>query len=122
MLSTQDDALEKEVSLVTMLVNTNDALTALLNVDVSGLEVGASRQFITISYDAGTEANTELSGTMPGPADGGEGFNSVRDDIADEVRGHPGAVTMDDGLANSVLNEIHRWDNPVARVTITRMQ
>ncbi len=109
------------LSAVTMLVNTNDALTAAHALSIEGLAAGESMTVTTISYDAGTEANSEESGTIPGPIDGGEGFNTVRDDVVDEIRGHGGVVTADDGLQTSVLGESNRWDNPVARVTITRM-
>ena len=110
------------ISAVTMLVNTNDAITAARGINISTLEVGDQVQLTTIGYDAGTEANSELAGTIPGPADGGEGFNSARDDLDDFVRGHPGVVSQDDGLAVSVLTEAHRWDNPIARVTISRLE
>lgn len=106
----------------TMLVNTNDAITAISGISIEGMEVGDTRSLNTISYDSGTEANTELTGTIPGPADGGEGFNAARDDIADEVRMHSGVLTADDGLADSRLTEVHRWDNPVARFTVTRTE
>lgn len=109
-------------SAVTMLVNTNDAITAARGIDISALEVGERIQVTTIGYDAGTELNTELAGTIPGPADGGEGFNEVRDDLNDAVTGHAGVLTMDDGLAESVLTDIHRWDNPITRVTISRLE
>jgi len=101
-------------------VNTNDAFTALNNLGAANMAVGESRTATTISYDSGTEANTEAAGTIPGPADGGEGFNAVRDDIANEVRMHSGVLSADDGLNSSRLSEIHRWDNPVARITVTR--
>lgn len=123
MISIEEDAAaDLQFSLVSMLVNTNDALTAARNLDVSSLGVGDSMSVRTLSYDSGTEANSELPGTIPGPADGGEGFNAVRDDIADAIRGHSGVVTVDDGLTGSVLTEAHRWDNPVATVTISRVQ
>ena len=119
---TETDAADSYVSLVTMLVNTNDAITAARNVDISSLQVGDSMRFTTLSYDPGTEANSEAAGSMPGPADGGEGFNAARDDIADQVTLHGGVVTSDDGLTTSVLNQSHRWDNPVLRVTISRTE
>lgn len=118
----ESDAVNLKVSVVTMLVNSNDAITAARNIDVSSLAVDESITLSTISYDSGTEANSEAAGTMPGPADSGEGFNAARDDIADQVRGHPGIISMDDGLSSSVLTQLHRWDNPVARVRITRTQ
>jgi len=107
-------------TLVSMLVNTNDAFTAVNNVDIASLEVGDAMVFRTISYDSGTEANSEMAGTIPGPADGGEGFNATRDDLSDQVTAHSGVVTSDDGLENSVLSQQHRWDNPVLLVTLSR--
>jgi hypothetical protein len=74
-----------------------------------------------MAYDAGTEANSEAKGTMPGPADGGEGFNASRDDV-DFVHIHPGVISMYDGLADSVLGASHRFDNPVLAVTIMRTE
>jgi hypothetical protein len=107
-------------TLVTMLVNTNDAFTAVNAVDVASMEAGQSLSFRTLSYDSGTEANSESAGTIPGPADGGEGFNEARDDVNDQVTMHGGVVTSADGLVSSVLSQQHRWDNPVLSVTISR--
>ena len=109
------------VTAASMLVNTNDAFTGITSRMVSGLEVGESWSAMVPAYDAGTEANSEMAGTIPGPAAGGEGFNAARDD-RDFVSIHPGVVTADDGLANSVLRETHRWDNPVARIMVTRIE
>ena len=81
------------VSAVGMLVNTNDAFAGADDVSLAGLSQGESMRLPTLVWDAGTEANTEAAGTMPGPADGGEGFNAARDDTIDAVRIHPGVVT-----------------------------
>ena len=116
-----DQASDLELSLASMLVNTNDAFTGLRGESVGGLANGESKSLRIIAYDAGTEANTESAATIPGPAAGGEGFNAARDD-RDSVGGHPGVVSSDDGLNGSVLGEEHRFDNPVASVTITRVQ
>lgn len=113
---------ELELSVMTMLVNTNDAFTGVNGADITALEAGQSRLFTAIAYDSGTENNTEAAGSLPGPADGGEGFNAVRDDINDQVTMHSGVVTVDDGLATSILGQVHRFDNPVARVRITRTE
>jgi uncharacterized protein YaiI (UPF0178 family) len=51
----------------------------------------------------------------------GQGFDEVRDDIADQVTRHQGVVTADDGLANSTLDSSHRFDNGGMLVTITRV-
>ena len=109
------------LSLATMLVNTNDAFTGVNSTDLSGLAVGETVSMRAIAYDAGTEADSEGPGTIPGPADGGEGFNAARDDEADRVSMHPGVLSAADGLATSVLTEQHRFDNSVASISITRV-
>ena len=117
-----DDTTGAMLTVMTMLVNTNDAITGINGMDVSGMAVGDTLVINTIAYDSGTEANTEAAGTIPGPADGGEGFNEARDDVSDQVVMHGGVVTSDDGLAGSVLTQTHRFDNPVARIVIARTQ
>lgn len=109
------------LSVLSMLVNTNDALAGLNSLALNQLAIGQSRTIDALSYDAGTENNTELQASIPGPAAGGEGFNAQRDDIANQVTLHPGVITRDDGNTDSVLTQMHRWDNPVARITITRL-
>ena len=117
----EDTRASLAISVTSMLVNTNDAFTALNSMPLADLEVGDVASIRTIAYDAGTEADTEGPGTIPGPADGGEGFNATRDDDADRVSMHPGTVTNADGLATSVLTEQHRFDNPVMAISITRV-
>ena len=109
------------LSVSTMLVNTNDAITGVNAVPLANLAVGDSMTLRTIAYDAGTEANTEAAANIPGPAGGGEGFNAARDDRADRVSMHSGVVGQDDGFATSDLNGQHRFDNPVAMVRIERI-
>lgn len=114
-----------QLSLISMLVNTNDGITAINQLTIGALEVGEQMTVTGSSYDSGTEANTETADTMPGPAAVGgtqEGFNATRDDVANVVLSHSGVVTHDDGLAGSALTVMHRWDNPVIRVSITRTQ
>jgi len=118
------DVLETElvnlqISVATMLVNTNDAFTGL-NAMVDSMAVGDVMTFRSVAYDAGTEADTEMAMTIPGPAGGGTGFDPARDDRADRVAMHSGIVSQDDGLAMSALTEQHRFDNPVAQVRIER--
>jgi len=117
-----DGAASLQISLASMLVNTNDAIAALNGGDLSALAAGESMTATLISYDTGTEDNTETAATMPGPAAGGEGFNVARDDLRDAVHIHAGAVTADDGLSTSVLSSIHRWQHPVARLVIRRIR
>lgn len=111
-----------ELTVVSMLVNTNDAFTAANAISLAGMEVGDTVSLRTVSYDSGTEANTESAATIPGPAGGGEGFNATRDDIRNQITMHSGVVTGADGLTGSDLGQQHRWDNPVSNITITRTQ
>lgn len=105
-----------------MLVNTNDAITAVRSANLHALAVGDYATQTLISYDTGTEANDEVAAHIPGPAGGGEGFNAARNDISDVVAVHPGVISHDDGLASSALGSIHRWLNPVARIRIKRIE
>ncbi len=116
----ESDVPSLRFSVSTMLVNTNDAISGLNGVDVSGLAEGDAWTGRAIVYDAGTEADTEAAGTIPGPADGGEGFNAARDDSDDRVTMHAGVITQDDGLATSALTGQHRFDNPAVMVQIER--
>lgn len=107
------------LTLVTMLVNTNDAIAALDGVQLGALDENESLALQVLAYDAGTEANSEAMADIPGPAAGGEGYNAQRDD-RDLIVVHPGVISAGDGLATSVLDGTHRFDNPVARVVVTR--
>jgi len=106
------------LSVVGMLVNTNDGFIGLDDVDLSELKRGETLVLNARIYDAGTEANTESAASVPGQ--GGEGFNAARDD-RDFVAVHPGVVSMDDGLGTSSLDQSHRFDNPGARIRVTRL-
>lgn len=109
------------LTLASMLVNTNDAFIGLNDVDLSELGRDESLVLHARVYDAGTEANSETVATIPGPAAGGEGFNAARDD-RDFIAIHPGVVSQDDSLTTSALDASHRFDNPGAKIVITRTE
>jgi hypothetical protein len=115
------------LSMASMLGNTNDGFAGLAGQPLGSLAVGASVSYRLLSYDAGSERNTESADTVPGPATQGsggkrEGFNPLRDDVVGTVQLHPGIVSKDDGLATSALTQAQRWDNPVAVLTVKRTQ
>ena len=128
------DADNLRITVATMLINTNDAFTALNAVDISDMEVGETAVYNAPTWDSGTEANVETAATMPGPAAqaagaGGPaaGFDPSREGAEGVVHFHRGATTSanaDDpsfeGLSSSILTEQHRWDNPTMRVIVTR--
>ena len=60
------------LSILTMLVNTNDAFTGLDSLHLRG----SGKTVLRMAYDAGSERNNELASHIPGPA-GGNPF--VRD-------------------------------------------
>ena len=109
------------LSVSTMLVNTNDAISGINGANVSDLAVGDARTYRAIVYDAGTEANSELAADIPGPAGGGEGFNPARSDFVDHVGMHAGVVSQEDGFAGSALTGQHRFDNPAVQVRVERI-
>ena len=109
----------KYLSIVGMLINTNDAFSGINAIELPDLEEGQSSVYYTYTYDAGTEFNSELNGTIPGPADGGEGFNAARDDVTSVVTLHGGIVSADDNLADSTLSGADKFDNPTLRIVIT---
>ncbi len=118
---TVNEIADARLTIATMLVNTNDAFTGLNAWDLGQLDVGQSWSTNVGVYDAGTEANTEAVGTIPGPADGGAGFDAMRDDVGFVAR-HPGIVSRDDGLQSSVLAGVHKFDSPAMRILVTRTQ
>ena len=118
---TIQDVTDAKMSVATMLINTNDGFSGLDALDLSTFAVGDSWSATANVYDAGTEVNSEAAGTMPGPADGGEGFNATRTDTG-YIAMHPGVVTNDDGLTNSVLTVEHKFDNPAVRIMVTRIE
>ncbi len=120
-LQVQGFGTRPRLTLASMLLNTNDAFIGLDGVDLSGLGRNESMTLHARVYDAGTEANSETAATIPGPAGGGEGYNTTRDE-RDFIAVHPGVVSRDDGLAGSALDASHRFNNPAARIVITRTQ
>lgn len=118
---TIEDISDANLSIASMLVNTNDAFTGLDALSLTNLAVGESWTTTAGVYDAGTEVNSEAPGTIPGPADGGEGFNAMRTDTG-FVAMHPGVVSSDDEFASSVLLSAHKFDSPAVRIIVTRIE
>lgn len=117
-----DHSTNLQLTVAAMLANTNDAFTGVRNWNIGGLAVGESASTMSHVFDAGTEANTETAGSMPGPAAMGEGFNADRSADLNRLTIHGGVVTTADGLTSSALNESHRWLGQAAKVVVTRMQ
>ncbi len=99
------------ISVVGMLVPTNDAFVALNSVHVPE----ASATVRVPAYDSGTEANDENCMHIPGPpfACTGEGFNQSREGAEGFVHIHRGIHGIMDLDAS-----VYDWRNPVAQITI----
>ncbi len=96
------------LTLLTMLVNTNDAFTGLDSWRVRG----RGGVVETMAYDAGSERNNELTGFIPGPC-----CNNpfVRDPEGALIRPHDGISGVGD-----LDPAVYDWPEPAARITITR--
>jgi hypothetical protein len=97
------------LTLLTMLVNTNDAFTGL-----DSLRLGSKRTvLLRMAYDAGSERNNELRAFIPGPC-----CNNpfVRDPEGALIAPHAGITG-----AGELDPAVYGWDEPVARITIERL-
>ncbi len=107
------------LSLAAMLGCTNDGFTGL---DAASLPQSGTASYDLVAYDAGTENNTELSQDIP---DGCNVLGPVA--FPDDGNNHDGigtngTIAPHAGLALvGNLTSAHAWTDPVARVTITRM-
>jgi Spondin_N len=97
------------LSVVTMLVNTNDAFTGLDSFRLRGQKA----VFHRMAYDAGSERNNELAAFIPGPC-----CNNpfVRDPEGELIRMHPGIAGVGD-----LDSAVYGWEEPVAKITIKRV-
>lgn len=126
-----NDSANTHLSMVTMILPSNDGFVGL-----DSWEIPSEAGTYTINlnaYDAGTEANNELRGSgapgMPGmpvppPLETSYGMNGtgITDTESNtKVHIHRGSIgdDMADGGKSDVNNSIHRWLNPVAKLTIT---
>jgi hypothetical protein len=97
------------LSVLTMLVNTNDAFTGLDSLRLHGR--GETRS--TNAYDAGSEKNNELMSHIPGPCCGNA---FVRDPEGQLIRHHEGISGTGD-----LDPAKYDWTDPVAHIAIERV-
>lgn len=124
-----NDSANTHLSIAAMILPSNDGFVGL---DGWSIPTEAGTYTIMLNaYDAGTEANNELinGGGAPGvlgiPAapSGGSGTNGmgVTDTESNTmVHIHRGSIGDDDmeGGKSDLNNSIHRWLNPVAKLTV----
>jgi len=97
------------LSIVTMLVNTNDAFTGLDALRVRGR--GASHE--TMAYDGGSERNNELKSHIPGPCCGNAFVRDPEGALIGPHEGITGRGQLDPAL--------YDWNGAAARITVERL-
>lgn len=129
MLSTTEN--NTRLSITGMILPSNDGFVGLNSWAIPS-EAGTYTIYLN-AYDAGTEANNELivagsgaPGTLGIPAAPGMGAGTMGSGLATEevnpvVHIHPGNIgdDMSDAGKSDLSNTVHRWLNPVAKVTVT---
>lgn len=109
-----------------MLVNTNDGFTGSTHIQMDDLAVGESKTIDANAFDCGTEFNFETPSTMSGPHGDQSAIATAVSAASATDEGflstHRGVITSSDGLGNSVLDHTHFFNNPVARIKVTRLK
>jgi hypothetical protein len=108
---------ESRLSLVSMLICTNDGFAGLDSGRLPKHD-GQTKMFRLMGYDAGTEINTEIrSDLVPAPFCGeGPGSTMSNPDLAEDGVVHPHRTLKGIGDLDPALD----WAGPVARLTVTR--
>ena len=105
------------ISIVSMMVNTNDALIAIDSEQLPRWRY-SSRTYNALGYDAGSEGNNEDCRFIPGPACAmGSGNMRSTDDAEGFVHIHNGVHGIADLSAAA-----YDWRNPVAKIEIRRVR
>lgn len=129
-LNTDNATANTRLSVVAMLLPTNDGFVGLNGLPLP-TEPG-TYHYDVAGWDAGSEGNDEIRGSgvpgeagfpVPPPLDPVVGTNGTGTGAAAEgyVHVHRGNLgdTQSDGGVSDIDSTLHRWLNPVARVTIT---
>jgi hypothetical protein len=97
---------------------TNDAFIALNDIKIP-TESGSYIYYLN-AYDAGTEANDELSTNIPAltTGTGGTGVTSTAEGFIHIHRGTLGDENATGGKSD-LDPTLHRWLNPVAKIELT---
>jgi hypothetical protein len=111
-------------SFVSMLVCTNDGFTGLDSKKLPN-QVGEQLVFESAGYDAGTELNTEDFADIvpPCPPLTGVASTDPGTGMSDPALAENGVIRHHPGVSGGVdlLAGLHGWMNPVARITIRRI-
>jgi len=121
MLNT-DGTANDYLSIVAMMLPTNDGFVGLNSWEIPS--TAGTYTFTINAYDAGTEANDELTASIPNPpvnfGTGTGGTGVATSDSNTNVHIHRGSIGDDNstGGISDLDNSVHRWLNPIARITV----
>ena len=113
------DMVNSSLSVGSMLVSTNDAFIAVIDVplfDEAGMPVSATIELM--AYDAGSEDNTEMASDIPGPL----GLDAEVDPPGSNARvpTEGGVIAAHPGIQGGAdVTEAFAWTEPTATLTIT---
>jgi hypothetical protein len=116
------DMTNSSLSVGSMLVSTNDAFIAAIDVplfDEDGMPVSASLDLM--AYDAGSEDNTEMASDIPGPL----GLDEATDPPGsnERVPTEGGVIAAHEGIQGvGDVGEAFAWEEPTAMLTITPVE
>jgi hypothetical protein len=99
------------LSLVSMLVNTNDTFTGVRNVKLGR---GNMKMYMGRAYDAGTEKNNQLASHIPGPVGGNANVHDYEGNVIRRSRG------LTPGVGDIPVDQVN-WSGPVAKITLKRV-
>ncbi len=104
------------LSVAAMMIPTNDTFMAL---NRALLPEAGLAEFMVPAYDAGSEANDQDCANIPGPTCGGVGY------VGAPGEGDEGFVHVSNGFhdlgGNTLSPAQYDWRNPVAHITVRRM-
>ena len=111
-------------SFVSMLICTNDGFTGLDGIKLPN-QVGASATYEAGGYDAGTEINTEDFADLVPPCPPLTGVSSTDPGtgMSNPALAENGVIRMHPGVSGGVdlIAGLHGWTDPVARISISRI-
>ncbi|MDE0687607.1 MAG: spondin domain-containing protein, partial [Candidatus Poribacteria bacterium] len=116
------DMVNSSLSVGSMLVSTNDAFIAAIDVplfDADGMPVSTTLDLM--AYDAGSEDNTEMASDIPGPL----GLDEATDPPGsnERVPTEGGVIAAHEGIQGvGDVTEGFAWEEPTAMLTITPVE
>ena len=106
------------LSILGMMLPTNDGFIA---VNAMQLPTSGTHMHYAMAYDSGTEANDELSTSIPDAVPTASGGTGIATEAEGFVHIHRGVVGDDNrnGGKSDLNFSMHRWLNPIAIIEIT---